>query len=307
MARAIVSILLLVLGSAAAIRAQQAVDRPTLSAGTDLVILSVTVVDDRGAIVTGLDQQHFTVFDNQRPQAIQFFTNEDLRATIGLLVDSSGSMRGRRGEMTAVADAFETMRHPRGQFFTVRFNEVVWPGPAPHQTFAADPAELRAALLTGPAQGMTALYDAVEHGLMHLRDGTRDRKALIVVSDGGDNASHQPLTAVLDLARRTGAVIYTLTFAEPDNRDARPQVLKALAHETGGRVFVVHRPSEVSRAFAQIAREIRTGYTIGFVPPETSEAAFHAVRVEVDPGSARHFVARTRAGYYARPFSDTIK
>lgn len=308
MARLIVPSLLLVLGSAgAAGDTQQPPQPPMLSVRTDLVTLSVTVIDDRGAIVTGLGEGQFAVFDDGHRQPIQFFTNEDLPATIGLVVDSSGSMRGRGEEMTLVADAFAQMRHPLGEFFTLRFNEVVWPGPTPHLAFTEDPGQLRGALLTGPAQGMTALYDALERSLTHLRAGTRDRKALIVVSDGGDNASHQTLTAVLELARRTEAVIYSVTFFEPDNRDARPQVLKALARETGGRAFVAKRRSDVSNAFAQIAQEIRTGYTIGFVPPESAEAAFHPVRVVVDAGSGRPLVARTRAGYYARPSSETVR
>ena len=308
MVRLIYPTLLLALGSiVVSTSPQQRVEPPTLSVRTDLVTLSVAVVDRRGALVTGLRQEHFTVYDDGDRQEIQFFTSEDLPATVGLVVDSSGSMRGRREYMAAVAAAFAAIGHPRDQFFSLHFNEEVWPGLPPTVRFTEDPDRLRAALLGTPAQGMTALYDALDRGLQHLQHGTRDRKALILVSDGGDNASEQTLSAVLDRARRTEAVIYSLTLFDPDNRDARPQVLKVLTRETGGRVFVAKRPDDVTRSFAQIAQEVRSGYSIGFAPSETSQSGFRSIRVLVDAGDHRQFIARTRAGYYAGPFRDPAK
>jgi VWFA-related protein len=308
MARLTYPTLLLVVGSVvAAISAQERVERPILSVRTDLVTLSVTVADQRGAFVSGLAEKNFAVYDNGDRQTIQFFTSEDLPATVGLLVDSSGSMRGRRADMTAVAAAFAAMGHPLDEFFSLHFNEEAWPGLPPSVDFTEDPGRLRTALLVTPAQGMTALYDALDRGLRHLQHGTRDRKVLILVSDGGDNASEQTLTAVIDLARRTDAVIYPVTLFDPDNRDARPQVLKALARETGGRVSVAKGPQDVMRSFAQIAQEIRSGYTIGFAPVETSVSGFRSIRVLVNAGDHRQLIARTRAGYYAGPSRDTVK
>lgn len=306
MIRRIYRTLLAVLASAvAATSAQERVEPPILSVRTDLVSLSVTVVDQRGTLVTGLRQEHFTVYDNGERQTIQLFASEDLPATVGLLMDSSGSMRGRHEDRAAVAAGFAAMGHPLDEFFSLHFNEEVWRGLPPSIAFTEDPGRLRGALLLTPGQGMTALYDALDLGLQYLQRGTRDRKALILVSDGGDNASKQTLAAVLDLARRTETVIYTVTLFDPDNRDARPQVLKALSGETGGRVFVTKRSEDVTRAFAQIAQELRSGYTIGFAPPETSEGGLRSIRVLVDASDNRKLIARTRAGYYARPSRDT--
>jgi len=279
----------------------QRVEPPILSVRTELVTLPVTVVDRQGALVTGLRREHFTVYDNGEPQTIQFFTSDDLPATIGLVIDSSGSMRGRRDEVTAAAAAFAAISHPLGEFFTVNFNEAVWPGLPPGVRFTEDAGQLRAALAAAPAQGMTALYDAVFRALEHLQRGSRDRKALIVVSDGGDNASAQTLEGVLEFARRANAVIYSVTFFDPDNRDARPQVLKTLARDTGGHAFRPRRAEEVTQSFAHIAREIRSGYTIGFVPADTSGDGFRSLRVVVDAGGDRQLSVRTRAGYYAGP------
>jgi Ca-activated chloride channel family protein len=308
MVRVTHAILLLALGSvAAASSPHQRTEPPTLSVRTDLVTLSITVVDREGALVSGLRQEHFTVYDNGEPQGILFFASEDVPATIGLLMDSSGSMRGRREHRTAVAAAFAAIGHPLDEFFCLQFNEDVWPVLPPSVGFTDDPERLRAALLVPPAQGMTALYDALDRGLHHLQQGTRGRKALIVVSDGGDNASRRTLAAVLDRARRTDAVIYGVTLSDPDNRDARPQVLKALAEATGGRVFMVKKPEDVTRSFVRIAEEIRGGYAIGFPPAGHSTGGFRSIRVVVSVGHDRQLIARTRAGYYAGPSGDAVR
>lgn len=289
-----------VLTAAASASSQQRVDAPVLSIGTDLVSLTVTVVDRRGTPVSGLRAEQFTVYDNGEPQPIRFFTSEDVAATIGLVVDSSGSMRGRREAVTAAATAFADMSHPRDEFFTLNFNEAVWPGLPPQIAFTEDTGQLRAALSAAPAQGMTAVYDAVSRGLAHLRRGTRDRKALVVISDGGDNASTQTLETVVESARVSDAVIYSVTFVDPDNRDQRRQVMKTLARETGGRAFNARNGEAVLRAFAQIAREIRGGYTIGFEPSDTSTGGFRPLHVAVGADNTDgEFIARTRAGYYA--------
>lgn len=280
---------------------QQRVESPVLSVKTDLVSLTVTVVDQDRALVPGLRQKDFTVYDNGQRQTIEFFSSEDVAATIGMLIDSSGSMRGRRDEVTAAGAAFAAMCHPLDEFFTFNFNETVWPGLPPHLAFTEDAGQLRAALETAPAQGLTALYDAVSRGLVHLRRGTRDRKALVVISDGGDNASTLALGDVVERARMGDAAIYSVTFFDPDNRDERRDVLKTLTRDTGGHAFMVKSSDDLRRSFAQIAREIRSAYTIGFVPSDTSRSGFRSIRVVVDPGHRRYLTARTRAGYYAGP------
>lgn len=284
------------LGSASSV--QQPQSPPVLVAKTDLVTLSVTVVDRRGRFVTGLDEENFVVYDSGQRQSIQFFTNEDVPATIGLVIDSSGSMRTRRDDVTAAATAFAAMSHPLDEFFTVNFNESVWSGLPPSVAFTQDPDELLRALAAAPALGMTALYDAVDRALDHLERGTRDRKALIVVSDGGDNASAQTLEGVVEHARRASAVIYSVTIFDRTNREAAPKVLKTLARDTGGHTYAPGRVDDVMSAFEQIAREIRSGYTIGFQPSDSGAAGFRPLRV-VATEDGRALTVRTRAGYYA--------
>jgi Ca-activated chloride channel homolog len=292
--------ILLVLSSVLAPAAPQAPDlHPTISVETDLVMLPVAVVDNRGAYVAGLTRDHFTVYDNGQPQPIQFFSSEDSPATVGLVIDCSTSMRARRSEVTAAATAFATFRDSLDELFTVNFNEEVWLGLPPSLPFARNVDELHAALAAAPARGKTALYDALTTALDHLQRGSRDRKALIVVSDGGDNASAHTLAQATERARRTGAVVYAVILFDPDDREAKPSVLKRLARETGGQAFTPVQREDVMAAFTQIAREIKSGYTIGFSPPAAPDGGFRSIRVVADSRNHRPLVVRTRAGYYA--------
>jgi Ca-activated chloride channel family protein len=279
--------------------AQLTEQAPVLSVETNLVTLAVTVVDRKGEFVAGLRPEEFTVYDDGEPRPIEFFTTEDLPATIGLVIDSSGSMRGRREQITAAAMAFTALTHPLDELFTVNFNETVWPGLPPTVTFTADRERFRAALANAPARGMSAVYDAIDSALAHIQQGTLDRKALIIVSDGGDNASARSFDHVLERARRSTAILYGVNLFDADDHDARPRVLRRLAHATGGKTFTPRRASEVVQSFEQIARELRSGYTIGIQPPDAAKEGFRSLRVLVNAGDGRQLVARTRAGYYA--------
>lgn len=278
---------------------QQIVMPPVLSVKTDLVTLAVTVIDRDGTFVAGLRPEHFTVYDNGEPRPIEFFGTEDLPATIGLVIDSSGSMRGKREQVTAAAEAFAALSHPLDEMFTINFNETVWPGLPSGVAFTSDRDQLLSAVAHAPAQGMTAVYDAVDRALAHLELGMRDRKALIVVSDGGDNASARSLDGLLKSARQSMATIYAVTLYNPDDHDARPRILKRLAHATGGEAFTPRGTSDTVRAFERIARELRSGYTIAIQPPDPPHRGFRSIRVDVHTGDGRRLVARTRAGYYA--------
>lgn len=291
-------------GLVAAAAAQQPTpaDRPLISVETSMVMLPVSVVDRRGGFVPGLTRENFTVYDNGAPRPIAFFAADDVPVTIGLVIDASSSMARQRDGVTAAASAFAELSHPGNELFTIHFNEAVWTGLPPAVAFAESLDQLRAALARAPARGMTALYDAVWRGLDHLTAfGTRDRRALVVVSDGGDNASAHTLGQVLDRARRTNAMIYAVILADPDDHDARPDVLRTLARETGGDAVAPARVQDLLGGFTRIALEIRSGYTIGFLPPDFAGDEFRATRVVVTTGARRPVTVRTRAGYYAGP------
>jgi len=151
-------------------------------------------------------------------------------------------------------------------------------------------------------EGQTALYDAISESLKYLQDGTRDKKVLIVISDGGDNASHQTLPAILRLVQASGALIYTIGIFEPNDPDSNPGVLRRLAHTSGGEAYFPAHLDEVVETCERIARDIRTQYTLCYVPGVAPQpGVFRAVHVTAHTPEDGRLHVRTRTGYIAEP------
>ena len=264
-------------------------------------MLHVTVRDRKGAYVAGLTQDAFNVIEDGRAQTVRFFTDTDTPATVGLLIDSSGSMYQYRPLTIAGATAFAEASHPQDEIFALAFNEyvtAVLPAGAP---FTSDGAVLRGALERGiNSRGRTALYDAITGGVDYLARGSRERKVLVLLSDGGDNASRTTKEEALHNAQASNAVIYTIGLIEPGARDANPKLLKELSQESGGEAFRPEDAEGISKALGQIARDIRHTYTIGYTSTNpVRDGAFRSVRVIVTAPPGRPLVVRSRTGYRA--------
>src|SRR5258705_1366697 len=234
-----------------------------ISVDVSLVVLQATVRNREGHVVSGLSRQDFEVFEDGRPQPIRLFRHEDTPVTVGLVIDHSGSMREKLGDVTAGARAFVKSSNSHDQMFVVDFNETVSMGLPGGIDFSDSADQLGNAIWARPALGTTALYDAIISALNRLSEGARDKKVLIVISDGGDNASKARLERVLKMAEQSSAVIYTIGLFEPDDPDANPKVLRRLAQETGGQAFFPAKLSETVEICERIARDIRDQYTIG--------------------------------------------
>jgi Ca-activated chloride channel homolog len=270
------------------------------SASSELVVLPVVVTDKRGGFVQDLPQDSFVVYDNGRRVPIELFTNEDTPVTVGLIIDASSSMAPKIGEVIAAALAFARFSNPNDELFAIRFNDDVLDvgGGGEETVRAGDPEALRHVLQSIRPEGRTALYDALMAGLDRLDRAGRSRKILILMSDGGDNASHATEAAVLQRARKSNASIYTIGLFDVMDADSNPRLLKSLARDTGGERFLPKSPGPLLTACERIAREIRAGYTIGYAPP-ARDGAFHRVRVELQAADTRRFEIRTRPGYFA--------
>lgn len=269
------------------------------SASSELVVLPVVVTDREKRYISDLARERFVVYDNGRKVPIELFTNEDAPATVGLIIDSSGSMRRKLGEVLAASLAFARTSNPQDELFALRFNDDVRDAVADHRFLMAENlVALEQAIGSLRAEGRTSLYDALIAGLDHLSSGSRARKALVVISDGGDNASQSTLEQVLARARNSNAAIYTVGIYDDEDVDKNPGVLKSLARTTGGERFLPRSAGELMQACVRIAREIRSGYTLGYVPPDR-DGAYHRVRVEIAPADARRLRVRTRPGYFA--------
>jgi VWFA-related protein len=279
-----------------AVTSQGAQDSKRFKARSELVALHVSVFGRDAGIVTGLPREAFTVYDDGQAQTLRFFENQDHPVTVGLVIDSSISMSRKRAAVIAAGRSFAESSHPDDEMFTINFNERVWPGLPDGQAFTSDRAELTRALNRAGAIGRTALFDALDVALRQLDAGECQKKVLIVVSDGGDNASRATFDRVLDTALGMDAIIYTVRVDDEYDGEGDPDVLRKMASATGGEAFFPRRPDRATGVLQRIAKEIRSGYTLGYVPTSLREG-YHPVRVDVKTPDGRKLRVRARAGY----------
>jgi VWFA-related protein len=275
-------------------------ERPLFSVESELVVLHVTVRDGRGAYVTGLPPEAFRILEDGALQTLQFFGSEDTPAAIGLLIDGSASMRPNRELVVAAVAAFAEASHPDDELFALTFNEVVRAALPISDPFTGDGAVLSEALAkTINTRGRTALFDGIAAGLDYFAHGRHERRVLVVVSDGGDNASRSTLDEALSGAQGSNAVVYTVALVDPADRDANPAALKRLADASGGEAFEPGSAREIVQVLRRVAQDIRHTYTLGYVSSNaTRDGLLRHIRVVVDsPG--RRLTVRTRRGYPA--------
>jgi Ca-activated chloride channel family protein len=264
----------------------------------DLVVLPATVQDRHGQRVSDLQQVNFAVYEDRVAQRIRLFRHEDIPVTVGLVVDHSGSMHTKLAEVTAGAKAFVRSSNTDDQMFVVNFNETVSLGLPDSIGFTTDAQELERAIWRSQAAGETALYDAIVIALGRLQGGGRDKKVLVVISDGADNASRHKLAQVLDMAASSSAIIYTVGLFAPVDQDANPSVLRRLAQATGGEAFLPGELSDVVTICERIARDIRNQYTIGYISSNVSQdGVYRTVRVAAQAPDRGKLSVRTRPGY----------
>jgi VWFA-related protein len=263
-----------------------------------LVLLDVSVQDRAGGFVSGLGKENFRVLENGRSQPITVFAGRDVPVTVGIVVDESYSMTPKRADTLTAAMTFIQESNPQDEMFVLNFNDYVQFALPKGRPFSGSPEELRLALYRGVPAGKTALYDAVVHGLKHLALGRRDKKALIVLSDGGDNASSNTRDEMLAMAESSVATIYTIGLFSNDDPERNPGILKRLARISGGETFFPENPAGTVPVCRRIAKDIRARYTIGYVPSGgNGKNEWRKLRVEVSAPDRGKLVAHTRAGY----------
>jgi len=272
----------------------------TIRTTSRLVLLDVSVKDASGGFVSGLSKDNFKVFENGKPQTITQFANADIPVTVGIAVDESGSMRPKRSEVITAALVFNEASNPMDEMFIVNFNEKPRRGLPDDVLFSDDVQQLRKALYQGNSEGRTALYDAIEMSLNQLEFGRRDKKTLVIISDGGDNHSKHTLDDVMRDVLRSVVTIYTVGIYDDDDPEKNEAVLKKLAHVSGGVFYHPEMLSEIVPICRQIAKDIRTRYTIGYVPATEGKAERH-IKVEASSTDHPKLLVRTRTSYEFKP------
>jgi len=235
---------------------------------TELVVVDVGVLE-RGGYVRGLAKENFTIEENGQRRPVTSFSAGDQPITVGLVIDRSGSMEDKWQEVLAAAGKLVRASHPQDEFFLVTFSDRAFLNIEPGTDTLRDTAKIYQLLEGLRLGGRTALYDGVSIALANLRRGRNERKALVVISDGGDNASFSTRAAVMQLAERSLATVYAVGIFDTSDQDANPKFLSHIAHLTGGEAFFPKELSELNAIAARISTDMRARYTIGFSPADT--------------------------------------
>jgi VWFA-related protein len=269
-----------------------------ISTDVTLVLLDVSVKDSKGGYVSGLSKDSFHVSENGLPQKITVFASDDVPVTVGLVMDDSGSMRNKRPDLITAGLAFIGASNPHDQIFVVNFNDQGRRGLPENIPFSDNVNLLSAALSKDQPEGMTALYDAIVLALHHLESGQRDKKTLVVVSDGGDNISTHNLKELMRLIQESRATIYTVGIFDADDKDRNPGVLQRIASVSGGECFLPERFDEIVPICTKIAKDIRNRYTIGYTPARTDEkGGLRKLHVAAAAPDHAKLIVRTRTSY----------
>ena len=277
---------------------------PVFRSETRLVLLHATVKNDRGELVTGLAREAFTVSENGRPQTITMFRREDIPVSVGILIDNSKSMRGKRADVEAAALAFVRASNPQDEVFVASFADKA----QVDVPFTSEATVLEAGLKRLDSIGGTAVRDAVFVGEEYLEaHAKRDQKVLLLITDGLDNASAASPERIRKRAERSEIVVYAVGLLEPADRSRAARAREALddlTEPTGGLAYYPAGVEHTTEAVLEIARQIRHQYTIGYTPvAQALDGSYRKLKVSAK-GTGR-LTVRTRAGYRATARKDS--
>lgn len=271
---------------------------PVFRSDTRLVVLNATVVDSKGNIIIDLPRAAFKVYENNVEQPLKIFRREDVPISLGVIVDNSGSMRLRRNKAESSALAMVKASNRLDEVFVVNFNDDAFLD----VDFTGDVKKMEEGLTRIDARGGTAMYDAISMSIDHLKaKAKRDKKVLMLITDGADTASKTSLEKLISQAHTTDAVIYSIALLNdeiPRESKKAKRALETIAKATGGLCFFPKTLDEVDALALEVAKDIRNQYVIGYTPTvQELDGTFRSIRVTAS-GSNRP-VVRTRSGYYA--------
>ena len=277
---------------------QPSPDEFILRTDTQLVVVNAGVQDAHGTNIHGLSAEAFQVFEDGRLQTIKQFASEDRPVTIGIVIDTSGSMRSKQTEVVTAALAFVKSSNPDDETFVVDFNDHASLGLPSDVEFSQNPSQLRTALYAQRPEGRTALYDALTLAASHLTKGKWESKALLLISDGGDNNSMHTLQEAVHAVELSGAAVYCVAIYDPEEPEHNLRTLHRLAQLTGGEVFMPAQLSEIGDVCLRIAKDIRASYTLAYTPPDPDRyRAPRKIKVVASTPATGKLRVRARTSY----------
>lgn len=272
-----------------------------LRVDVDLVLIPVTITDPMNRLVTGLEKDNFILLDNGERQAIQHFSSEDAPISLGVIFDMSGSMTNKIDKAReAVVEFFKTA-NPQDEFFLIAFNDK----PVLISDFTSSVEQVQSQLMYTVPRGRTALLDAIYLGIAKMRQARHQRKALLIISDGGDNRSRYTENEIKSMVKEADVQIYAIGLFDQNPRSDEerygPQLLSEVTDVTGGRTFTVDNPNELSDVATKIAVQLRNQYVLGYRPSKPSrDGKWRKVRVKLNaPRGLPPLTVYAKTGYYA--------
>ncbi|HUI84026.1 MAG TPA: VWA domain-containing protein [Candidatus Binatia bacterium] len=267
----------------------------------DLVLVPVTITDPMNRLVTGLEKDNFQLTDNGQPQQIRHFSSEDAPISLGVIFDISGSMTDKIDKSRQAVVEFFRTANPQDEFFLITFSEQ----PEVLVDFTSSIEDIQNKLVYAIPKGRTALLDAIYLGINRMRNAHYERKALLIISDGGDNHSRYTEGEIKSMVREADIQIYGIglfdrDFKSPEEREG-PALLSDITEVTGGRTFVISSPSELADVATKIGIELRNQYVLGYRPSNPAhDGKWRKIKVRLNPPKGLpplHVYAKT--GYYA--------
>ena len=272
-----------------------------ISLNVNLVVLHTAVFDDRGKFVDGLTQDNFRVYEDKVEQKLSIFKREDIPVSMGLVIDNSGSMRDKRPRVNEAALTLVQASNPQDEAFVVNFNDDFYLDL--DKDFTSSIPELKEALERIDARGSTALYDAIIGSLDHLKKGSKEKKVLLIVTDGEDNTSRSTLEKTVREIQKTDTVVYAIgLLSEESKKSAKTarRALQSITQASGGVAYFPENVGDVHAICEQVAHDIRHQYTLAYYPSNAArDGTFRSVHVDVFSRGHGKLTPRTRNGYYA--------
>jgi len=259
---------------------------PVLRVGVNVVLVNATVTDPYNRLVTGLDKENFQVYEDGIEQEVAYYSSEDVPVSIGVIFDMSGSMSDKVNKARQAAVQFFKTANPQDEFFLVSFNERA----ELTSRFTNSVEDLQSRMMYTSARGRTALLDAIYLGLSQMKGAHNEKKALLIISDGGDNHSRYNVTDVKNFVKEADVQIYSMGLFEgfgnaatPEERDG-PALLEEICDLTGGRMFRVEGLDDLPDVATKIGMELRNQYVLGYKPSNKhTDGKWRKIKVKVHP------------------------
>lgn len=288
---------------------QKPAQKPSFRAEVDQVVVYASVYDDKGNLVTELSEEDFEIYEDRVQQQLTSFGRAEVPSTIGIVVDSSGSMKGKQGLVNQAIHLFLELNNPQNELFLIKFDDEV----SLEEEFTYEPADIQDSLDNILVRGGTAFYDAISLSIAKAEEGHEPKKVVIVFTDGEDKDSYYTQEEVLEQVRESETQVFVVAFLDEElkeggffgifksERNKLQNQIRAIAEETGGKAFFPEKIEELEKIFGSIAYELKNQYRLAYISDQSKkDGSWHRIDVRVKDAKKKELKVRAKKGYYSR-------